>query len=99
MTTDKKIQAATEQGPQISSGKKELPYVIKKERKFVFIAILTVTLFGLLMIYESSSMYAFKMMSDPAYFFKKQLLSFFIGLVLFSLILPFRSPLFCCAKL
>ncbi|MFH1504078.1 MAG: putative lipid II flippase FtsW [Candidatus Omnitrophota bacterium] len=61
--------------------------VLKKERRFIFAVVLGWTLFGALMIYESSSIYAFNITSDPAYFFKKQLLFFVIGLGLFFLTL------------
>lgn len=60
---------------------------LKNQRRHIFGLILTITLFGLLMIYESSSIYAFKTTGDAAYFFKKQLLFFIIGLVLFFLAL------------
>lgn len=62
---------------------------LKKERRFIFSAILAITLFGLLMVYESSSIYAFKVTDDQAYFFKKQFFSFLLGLGLF----------FCCLRL
>jgi len=60
---------------------------LKKDRRYLFISFLALTLFGILMIYESSSLYAFKAHADAAYFFKKQLFSFLIGIFLFSLIL------------
>jgi len=64
-----------------------VPGDLKSERKFLFIAFLALTLFGILMIYESSSLYAFKAKADAAYFFKKQSLSFLIGIFFFSLTL------------
>jgi cell division protein FtsW len=67
--------------------KKLEPKQLRRDRKFIFIAFLALTLFGILMIYESSSIYAFKTTSDAAYFFKKQLIFFLIGLVFFSLAL------------
>ena len=56
---------------------------LKKERRFIFAAVLAITLFGVLMIYESSSIYAFKTTDDPAHFFKRQFFSFLVGLGLF----------------
>jgi cell division protein FtsW len=60
---------------------------IKRERKFIFIAFLALTLFGILMVYESSSVYAFKTYADASYFFKRQLLFFIAGLISFFLTL------------
>jgi len=60
---------------------------LRKERRFIFFAIFIISLFGLLMVYESSSVHAFKTTSDAAYFFKKQLAFFLIGLSLFFLTL------------
>ena len=60
---------------------------LKKERRFLFIAFLALTLFGILMIYESSSVQAFKDKADAAYFFKRQLFFLFIGVFFFSLTL------------
>ena len=67
---------------------------IKSERRFLLIAILSITLFGILMIYESSSVYAFRTTSDAAYFFKRQLLFFIVGLVLFLATLLIDLDLF-----
>ena len=64
-----------------------IPGDLKKERKFLFIAFLALTLFGILMIYESSSLYAFKAQADAAYFFKKQFFFLLIGIFFFSLTL------------
>ncbi|MCF7908742.1 MAG: putative lipid II flippase FtsW [Candidatus Omnitrophica bacterium] len=60
---------------------------IKKERRFIFITIFIITLIGLLMVYESSSIHAFATTSDATYFFKKQISFFIIGLFLFCLTL------------
>ena len=60
---------------------------LRKERTFIFIAFFALTLFGILMIYESSSIYAFNTTSDAAFFFKRQLIFFFIGLIFFFLTL------------
>jgi len=57
---------------------------LKRERRFLLIAFLALTLFGILMIYESSSMYAFKAEADAAYFFKRQFFFFLVGFFLFS---------------
>jgi len=64
-----------------------VPGDLKRERKFLFIAFLALTLLGTLMIYESSSLYAFKAKADAAYFFKKQSFSFLVGIFFFSLTL------------
>lgn len=56
---------------------------LNKERRFILFAILFLTLFGTLMIYESSSIHAYKVAGDPTYFFKRQLIFFFVGLGLF----------------
>lgn len=56
---------------------------MKEERRFIFFSILGLTLFGMLMVYESSSLYAYKNVFDAAYFFKKQLIFFLAGLGLF----------------
>jgi len=60
---------------------------LRRERRFIFATILAITLFGVLMVYESSSIYAFKATNDAAYFFKKQFLFFMVGLAFFSLTL------------
>ncbi|MBU1121741.1 MAG: putative lipid II flippase FtsW [Candidatus Omnitrophota bacterium] len=57
--------------------------VIKKERKLIFMAIVALTLFGTLMVYESSSLYAYKNLADASYFFKKQFIFFLVGLSVF----------------
>lgn len=60
---------------------------LKKERRFIFLAVLSLTLFGSLMVYEASCVYALKMFFSPLYFFKKQFIFFLIGLGLFFLTL------------
>ncbi|UCD15517.1 MAG: putative lipid II flippase FtsW [Candidatus Omnitrophota bacterium] len=57
--------------------------VIKNERRFIFVAVLALTLFGALMVYESSSLYAYKSTLDAAFFFKKQFIFFLVGLGMF----------------
>ena len=66
---------------------KLVPGDLKRERRFLFITFLALTLFGILMIYEASSLYAFKATADAAYFFKKQSFFFLIGVFFFSLTL------------
>lgn len=61
---------------------------IKKDRKIIFLIAFSLTLLGLLMIYEASSIYAFKLYQDSAYFFKKQLFYFLLSLLLFFSLLP-----------
>ena len=60
---------------------------LRRLRKFIFVAILSITLFGCLMIYEASSIYAFKTASDPAYFFKRQVFFGAVSLAFFFLAL------------
>ncbi|MCQ9205221.1 MAG: putative lipid II flippase FtsW [Omnitrophica bacterium] len=60
---------------------------LKDERRFIFSLILGITLLGLLMVYESSSIYAFKTTTDAAYFFKRQALFFILGILSFCLTL------------
>ena len=60
---------------------------LKKERRLIFFTVFIITLFGLLMVYESSSVYAFKVAYDATYFFKKQLISFLAALSLFFITL------------
>jgi cell division protein FtsW len=67
---------------------KELPpFNIKKERRFIFFTIIMLTLFGALMIYESSFLSAFRGNYGYMSFFIKQFIFFLIGLVLFFLVL------------
>ncbi|UCC94575.1 MAG: putative lipid II flippase FtsW [Candidatus Omnitrophota bacterium] len=60
---------------------------LRKERRFIFMTIFALTLFGVLMIYESSSIYVYQTTDDPAYFFKRQFMFLLIGLGLFFLTL------------
>ncbi|MFA5337677.1 MAG: putative lipid II flippase FtsW [Candidatus Omnitrophota bacterium] len=60
---------------------------IRKQRRFIFVTVLILTLFGTLMVYESSSIYAYRTTQDAAYFFKKQFIFFVVGLVCFFLTL------------
>lgn len=63
------------------------PFNIKKERRFIFFTILALTLFGTLMIYESSFLGAFRADSGYMSFFIKQFIFFLMGLTAFSLML------------
>jgi len=60
---------------------------LHNDRRFVLAAVLILTLFGILMVYESSSLYAYRTTQDAAYFFKRQLIFFIIGFVCFFLTL------------
>jgi len=60
---------------------------LNKERRFIFFAFLSVALFGLLMVFEASGIYAFRTTGDPMYFFNRQLIYLLIGLIGFFLIL------------
>lgn len=60
---------------------------LRNERRFIFVTVLILTLFGMLMVYESSSLYAFRTTQDAAYFFKKQLIFFLAGIACFLLTL------------
>lgn len=60
---------------------------LRNERRFILVTVLLLTLFGMLMVYESSSLYAYRTTQDAAYFFKKQFIFFVIGLACFLLAL------------
>lgn len=60
---------------------------LNKERRFLFFAVISLTFLGILMVYEASSIYAFRTTGDPMYFFKRQVIYFLIGLILFFLTL------------
>ncbi|MCF7873905.1 MAG: putative lipid II flippase FtsW [Candidatus Omnitrophica bacterium] len=57
--------------------------LLRRERRTIFFLIFSLTLVGLLFIYESSSLYALKYQNNPAYFFKKQILFFILSLFFF----------------
>jgi len=60
---------------------------LRSERRFIFLTVLILTLFGMLMVYESSSLYAYRTVQDAAHFFKKQFIFFVIGFICFLLTL------------
>jgi len=60
---------------------------INRQRRAIFFIILCITLFGLLMVYESSSIYAYRTTSDPAHFFKKQFMFSLVGVAFLFLTL------------
>ncbi|UCG34826.1 MAG: putative lipid II flippase FtsW [Candidatus Omnitrophota bacterium] len=60
---------------------------ISRERRAIFFIILCITLFGLLMVYESSSIYAYRTTADPAHFFKRQFAFSLIGVAFLFLTL------------
>jgi cell division protein FtsW len=58
-----------------------------KERRLIFLIVLVLTFFGALMVYEASSMYAYKSVHDAMYFFKKQMIFIFAAFCCFFLTL------------
>lgn len=56
---------------------------INDQRRFIFISVLGLTLLGILLVYESSCIYAYKLKVDPEYFLKRQLIFFVLGLISF----------------
>ena len=60
---------------------------IKSQRRFVFFIVLAISLFGILMVYESSSIYAFHTTGNAAYFFYRQIIFLLVGLFMFGLML------------
>ncbi len=62
-------------------------FSLNKERRIIFLLSLVFSLFGLLMIYEASSIYAWKSFNDGAYFFKRQFLYFIVSLAVFGMVL------------
>ncbi len=57
---------------------------LRRERKAILAIFFALTLFGILMVYESSSVHAFKTTSDAAYFLKRQLFFSILGMGLFA---------------
>jgi cell division protein FtsW len=68
--------------------------VANRERRVILFLVLALSLFGLLMIYEASSIYAWRLTQDYAYFFKRQLLYFIVSLCLFFGILAIDLDIF-----
>ncbi len=60
---------------------------LRKKRQFIFLAVLSLSLFGLLMVYSSSGIYAWRLYQDSEYFLKRQFLFLCISLVAFFAIL------------
>ncbi|MDD5584361.1 MAG: putative lipid II flippase FtsW [Candidatus Omnitrophica bacterium] len=60
---------------------------LKRERRFILYTVIFLAFFGTLMVYESSSIYAYKISNDSAYFFTRQFIYLAIGLALFFLML------------
>lgn len=56
---------------------------LKIYRRQIFLTILGLNLFGLLMVYEASSIFAYHNYGDALYFFRRQFLYFLMGLVFF----------------
>jgi cell division protein FtsW len=63
------------------------PVSLNKHRRFLFFTIIALTSFGLLIVYEASCVSAFCATGDAMYFFKRQVIYFLIGLILFFLTL------------
>ncbi|MBN2483689.1 MAG: putative lipid II flippase FtsW [Candidatus Omnitrophica bacterium] len=56
---------------------------LQRERRKIFLTVFALSLFGLLMIYEASSIYALRLTGDSGYFFKRQLVYFLLGIGFF----------------
>ena len=54
---------------------------LNEKRRFLLMVFFALTLFGLLMVYEASSIYAWKKFGDSGYFFKRQALFFILGVI------------------
>ncbi|MBD3246480.1 MAG: putative lipid II flippase FtsW [Candidatus Omnitrophica bacterium] len=65
------------------------PSTLRRQRRVLFLSVLGLTLFGILMVYEASSVYAYHIASDPAYFLKRQFVFFLAGLAAFFLTIFF----------
>jgi len=63
-------------------------------RRAIFLILLGLSLFGLLMVYEASSIYAWKVYHSSLYFFRRQLIFFLISLFVFFVILGVDSNFF-----
>ncbi len=60
---------------------------LNKERKWIFLCAVGLTLLGLLVIYEASSVSAWKFTGDQAYYVKRQAGYFAVSLVAFAVVL------------
>ncbi len=56
-------------------------FSLKRERRLILFVSLALALFGALMVYESSSLYAHRVNADAAYFFKRQFVFLIAGLI------------------
>ena len=56
---------------------------LNKERRFIFLSVFGLSLFGLLVVYSASCIYALKIHQDQSYFFKRQASFLLISLVVF----------------
>ncbi|MCM8786730.1 MAG: putative lipid II flippase FtsW [Candidatus Omnitrophica bacterium] len=68
---------------QYYTDEKEPQIDLNSKRRFIFFTIFFLTLFGMLFVYEASSIYAYSIKGDPSYFLKRQFIFFIIGLFLF----------------
>ena len=58
-----------------------------KQRRFIFFSILGLSLFGILMVYSASCVYAWNLYNEPSYFVKRQLLFLCISAAVFFVVL------------
>ncbi|OQX81220.1 MAG: putative lipid II flippase FtsW [Candidatus Omnitrophica bacterium 4484_70.1] len=65
-----------------------------RERRAIFLIFLGLSLFGLLMVYEASSIYAWKVYHSSLYFFRRQLIFFLSSLFVFFIVLGIDSNFF-----
>ncbi len=56
---------------------------LSKDRRFIFISVVALSLLGLLVIYSSSCIFAFKVYKNPAYFFFRQAVFLLISIGVF----------------
>ena len=58
-----------------------------RQRRFVFLSVFGLSLFGILMVYSSSCVYAWVLHGDPAYFVKRQFLFLCVSIAVFFIVL------------
>jgi len=58
-----------------------------KQRRFIFLSIFGLSLFGVLMVYSASCVYAWNLHNDPGYFLKRQFLFLCVSVAAFFAIL------------